>query len=146
MKQVGLMAGVLAMLAIGCQTKEGTGTVAGAGAGGLAGAALTDSVAGTLIGAAVGGLVGREIGQALDERDEEQIVRSLETGQPVSWRDDREPYRYRVQPVESYDQYRGVRGPCRRFTMDVFVEGEGLVEETEGVACREDGGWRIVGS
>lgn len=141
--KVGLTAAALSMLAFGCESKEQTGTVAGAGAGALAGAALGDNLVGGLIGGAVGGLVGREIGQALDERDQERMIRSFETGQPVSWQDEEYDYRYRVEPMRSFPSYRGVEGPCREFEMDIYTD-RGL-EQTYGVACREDGRWRVVG-
>ena len=63
-----ILAAVTAVGTAGCSTWDNLsnrerGAVIGAGVGGVAGAAVTDSTIGTLGGAAVGGVVGHEIGR-----------------------------------------------------------------------------------
>jgi len=56
----------------GCATKQGTGTLIGAGAGAALGAAVSGgSVWGVLAGAAVGGVAGNLIGKNMDEQAKE---------------------------------------------------------------------------
>ena len=52
-----------------CETKTGTGALAGAGVGALAGGLIGGNATGALIGAGVGALAGGLIGAALDEQD-----------------------------------------------------------------------------
>lgn len=59
----------LCALAAGCETKAGTGSLAGAGVGALVGQAIGHNTAGTLIGAGVGTGVGYLIGNDLDKQD-----------------------------------------------------------------------------
>jgi outer membrane protein OmpA-like peptidoglycan-associated protein len=56
----------------GCATKQGTGTLVGAGAGAALGAAVSGgSVWGVLAGAAIGGTAGNLIGKNMDEQAKE---------------------------------------------------------------------------
>ena len=57
------------ILLTACETKTGTGALAGAGVGALAGGLIGGNATGALIGAGVGALAGGLIGAALDEQD-----------------------------------------------------------------------------
>lgn len=52
-----------------CETKTGTGALAGAGVGALAGGLIGGNATGALIGAGVGALAGGLVGAALDAQD-----------------------------------------------------------------------------
>lgn len=56
-------------LAAGCETKAGTGSLAGAGVGALVGQAIGHDTTSTLIGAGVGTGVGYLIGNDMDKKD-----------------------------------------------------------------------------
>lgn len=56
------------LLAGGCETSRGTGTLAGAGVGALMGQAIGRNTTGTLIGAGVGAAGGYVIGNEMDRR------------------------------------------------------------------------------
>ena len=84
---------LLALLIMGCETKTGTGALAGgalgAGVGGLAGGGK-----GALIGTAAGALAGGLIGAALDEQDRKIMERSspqtvdrMDRGEPLTYND-----------------------------------------------------------
>jgi surface antigen len=137
-----VLAALMLIVAIGCQTKERTGTLAGGAAGAVIGEQVGDSTAATLIGAVGGALLGREIGQRLDERDRQEVAEALETqetGESQAWTNPDTGERYEVTPIETFSRD---GQPCRRFQMDV----EGVDEEVTGTACRTaQGHWQIVG-
>jgi hypothetical protein len=67
---VGLCA--LLILSVGCETKRGTGALAGGGIGALAGQAIGGNTTATLIGAGVGAGVGYLVG---NEKDKEEAAK-----------------------------------------------------------------------
>lgn len=139
------------MLLAGCETRQDTGTLVGAVAGGLIGNQFGKGggrVAATLAGAVVGGIVGNEIGRSLDARDR-QLAREAEydawergePGRPVRWRN---PDNGRYGEVIPEARYR--RGPqdCRDFVHKVYIDGR--PQQMRGTACRNpDGTWSQVG-
>lgn len=52
-----------------CESKAGTGAIAGAGLGALTGGLIAGNATGALIGGAVGAVAGGLVGAALDEQD-----------------------------------------------------------------------------
>lgn len=62
----------LAVLATGCASSAGTGSLIGAGAGAALGQAIGRDTQGTLIGAGVGAAAGYMIGNEMDKADERQ--------------------------------------------------------------------------
>ena len=60
------------ILAVGCETKRGTGALAGSGIGALAGQAIGGNTTATLIGAGVGAGVGYLVG---NEKDKEEAAK-----------------------------------------------------------------------
>ena len=88
-----MMVALLALIMMGCETKTGTGALAGgalgAGVGGIAGGGQ-----GALIGTAAGALAGGLIGAALDEQDRKimeksspQTVDRMDRGEPLTYND-----------------------------------------------------------
>ncbi len=69
MKRNLLILGSLTCILCSCETKTGTGALAGAGVGALAGGLIGGNATGALIGAGVGALAGGLVGAALDEQD-----------------------------------------------------------------------------
>lgn len=57
------------ILLTACESKAGTGAIAGAGLGALTGGLIAGNATGALIGGAVGAAAGGLIGAALDEQD-----------------------------------------------------------------------------
>lgn len=66
---------LLAFALISCESKAGTGAVAGGGVGVAAGALITGSPTGALIGGAIGATSGALIGAALDSSDRSAMER-----------------------------------------------------------------------
>ncbi|MFD0986782.1 RT0821/Lpp0805 family surface protein [Methyloligella solikamskensis] len=144
---------VLAMpLTLGaCASKQDTGTLIGAAAGGLIGNQFGSGggrVAATAVGAVAGGIIGNTIGANMDARDRQMAAaaeyRALEYGQPgrpVAWDNPNSNYRGQVEAGNYYDRG-GSR--CRPFTHTIYIDGR--PEVSRGTACRQpDGTWRTVG-
>jgi outer membrane lipoprotein SlyB len=70
-----------AVFLVSCESKAGTGAIAGAGLGAASGALITGTGGGALIGGAIGAAGGALIGAALDDTDrrsmEQQSPRTL---------------------------------------------------------------------
>ncbi len=64
-----------ALLAFGCESKAGTGAVAGGATGAVAGGLIAGSGTGILIGAAAGTVGGAIIGASLEDSDREALHR-----------------------------------------------------------------------
>ena len=88
-----ILVALLALMLTGCETKTGTGALAGgalgAGAGGLIGGGQ-----GALIGGAIGAVSGGLVGAALDEQDRKVMERSsprtvnrMDKGEPLTYND-----------------------------------------------------------
>lgn len=82
------------LLLTSCESKAGTGALAGAGVGAIGGAAISGSAGGALIGAGVGAATGAIIGAALDASDREALdresprtTRKIDRGEPLSTTD-----------------------------------------------------------
>jgi outer membrane lipoprotein SlyB len=78
----------LSMIFAGCETKTGTGTLAGAGLGAVAGGAIGGGK-GALIGGAVGAAAGGLVGASLDEQDRKVMQKT--SPRTVDRMDRREP-------------------------------------------------------
>ena len=78
MRSVTLIFAVIVTLLAGCESKAGTGAIAGAGLGAASGALITGTGGGALIGGAIGAAGGALIGAALDDTDR----RSMEQHSP----------------------------------------------------------------
>lgn len=155
LKRLAVAAITLALLA-GCQdagTKQTLGTIAGAGAGALAGSQIGSGrgqLAAVAIGTLAGALIGSEIGKSLDRADRLAMRRTtqhaLETapsGHVAEWRN---PDSGNYGTVIPEPAYRGPEGQyCREYQQTVTIDGR--TERAYGTACRQpDGSWRIVNS
>jgi surface antigen len=133
-----------------CETKQDTGTLAGAVVGGIIGNQFgkgSGKVAATFAGAIIGGIVGNEIGRSLDARDRE-LARQAEydawergpPGKAVRWRNT-ETGRHGEIVAEAYYDRGGAR--CRDFVHRVWIDGR--PRQMRGTACRNpDGTWTQV--
>lgn len=131
-------------------TKQETGTVVGALAGGLLGHTVgngSGKVVATMAGAFIGGVVGSEIGKSMDQQDrmlaQQAEMRALESGssgQPVAWRNPDNGRRGEVIPGPAFK--RGYQD-CREYTHRVYIDGR--EQAMRGTACRNpDGTWTAV--
>jgi surface antigen len=139
---------------VGCgpdgPSKQDSGLVVGAVAGGLLGSAVgrgNGRIFSTALGAVVGGIVGSEIGRSMDKQDrilaQQAELAAFEqgpTGKAVPWRN---PDNGRYGEVVPGSPYR--RGPddCRDYTHTIYIDGR--PQTMRGTACRNsDGSWRSV--
>lgn len=65
----------ISVIVVGCESKTGTGALAGAGLGATAGAVISGTPEGALIGGAIGAAGGAMIGAALDDSDRGNMQR-----------------------------------------------------------------------
>jgi surface antigen len=147
-RKLGRMLGLLVALAVvsGCATREQTGTLVGAGAGGALGYVVTDSGWGALLGAALGGLIGREVGQEMNRRDRERmgyVLSEVPAGQGYRWLNPDTDTYWEATPLDAYEAPGGIR--CREFAVQARGR-EGDVDQTYGTACLQpDGTWEMAG-
>ncbi|KAB2911622.1 MAG: glycine zipper 2TM domain-containing protein [Hyphomicrobiaceae bacterium] len=146
-----LLVALLAPLALmGCESKQDTGTVVGAVAGGVLGNQFGRGggrVASTMVGAVIGGIVGNEIGRSLDQRDralaqqaEMDAWERGQSGRPVRWRN---PDNGRYGEVIPEAPYRRGSVDCRDYVHKVYIDGR--PQAMRGTACRNpDGTWTQV--
>lgn len=132
----------------GCASlnNEDAGVLAGGVIGGLVGSRFGGGAgqviaagAGTLVGAYLGG----RIGKTMDQQDQAQMQKVLETsktGQVVRWTNPDSGNRYIVKPTKTfYNQNR----PCRQFSTTAYIEGK--KEIIHGKACRDPRGqWQML--
>lgn len=130
---------------------ETFGTLIGAGLGAIAGSQIGGGK-GRLVAIAVGTLAGAwagsQLGQALDEKDREQVAQvaqdSLEnnqSGASSTWANPDSGNSGSITPVNTYKTASGE--DCRDFESTINVDGK--TEAAQGRACRQpDGSWLIV--
>jgi surface antigen len=124
------------------------GGLGGAVVGGLLGSTIgggSGKTLATIGGALAGGLVGNNIATQLSCQDRgflgNSTERSLNTGQPVSWRNPDTGNYGDVTPVRSYNSNSGQY--CREFQQTIYVGGK--KQQGYGTACQQpDGSWKIV--
>ena len=143
------IAACLALTLAGCQTpptKQDTGVIIGAIAGGILGHQVgggSGQVLATMAGTVAGAMIGGAIGKQMDETDRLNTAAALEnvrTGVPSAWVNPDTGYEYVVTPTSTYDSG---TGPCREYTMDATIGGK--TEQIYGTACRQaDGSWKVV--
>ena len=97
-------------------------------------------VGGTIIGIVVGGSIGRTMDQ-LDQNCVGQVLEHAPDGRHVDWRSSESDSRYRVTPVQTYEDPEGRY--CREYTTTATVGGR--TQEVYGRACRQpDGSWQLI--
>lgn len=91
MKKVWIALGTISVLLASCESKAGTGAIAGAGLGALSGGLIAHSATGAIVGGAIGAAAGGLIGAALDEQDRKimqqkspQTLEKIDNKQPLS--------------------------------------------------------------
>ena len=143
------IAACTALALLGCETpptKQDTGVIIGAIAGGILGHQVgggSGQVLATMAGTVAGAMIGGAIGKQMDETDRLNTAAALEnvrTGVPSAWVNPDTGYEYVVTPTSTYDSG---TGPCREYTMDATIGGK--TEQIYGTACRQaDGSWKVV--
>jgi surface antigen len=153
MRSVGfLMAVVVAVPLVGCQTNEQTGTLVGAGggvvAGGLIGNALggrTGAIIGAALGGVAGGFAGSQIGAKLDQRDRERAEAATRQAlaappnRPVAWAS-AEDKAVRGTATTTQVQRQASGGECRLVRETAYIKGEEVVQNQRYCQGR-DGAW-----
>jgi surface antigen len=124
------------------------GGLGGAVVGGLLGSTIgggSGKTIATIGGALAGGLIGNNLMSQLNCQDQGYLgnstERSLDTGQPVSWKNPDSGTYGTVTPTRTYNsdlcQY------CREYQQTVYIDGK--PQKGYGTACRQpDGSWKIV--
>jgi len=134
----------------GGATKQDTGLVVGAAAGGILGNQIgggKGKIATTALGAVIGGIVGSEIGRSMDRQDrilaqqaELAALERGESGRPSRWRN---PDNGRYGDVVPGPPFRRGEYDCREYTHTIYIDGR--PQAMRGTACRNpDGTWRNV--
>ena len=145
----------LVLIAAGCSeqvgTKQGVGTLLGAGTGALIGSQFgggSGQLAAVAIGALAGGFLGSETGKSLDQADQQYMTNTTQstletapTGRASGWHNPDTGHSGQITPTRTY---LGASGQtCREFQQTIIVGGR--TENAFGTACRQsDGSWRIV--
>ena len=144
-----------ALILGGCShmgTKEGAGTLIGAGTGALVGSQFgggKGALLGVAVGTLAGALMGQEVGRSLDradrlamERNAQYALENAPSNQSTSWVNPDTGNSGAVTPVHTYQDASGQ--PCREYLQTVRIGGE--EEKAYGTACRQaDGSWKIIG-
>lgn len=145
----------LGLIAAGCAdqvgTKQGVGTLLGAGTGALIGSQFGGGggrLAATAIGALAGGFLGSEAGKSLDRADQQYMQNTTQstletapTGRVSAWRNPDSGNSGQITPTRTFVGALGQT--CREFQQTIVVGGR--TENAFGTACRQpDGSWRIV--
>lgn len=142
------LAGLCAILIMGCagyqSQQEQSGMVIGGLLGGVLGSQIGHGdgrtaaiILGSLAGAAVGGSVGHSMAET-DRLKTAQTLETVRTGIPSSWRNPDSGNQYRVVPTRTYDT---PEGPCRDYSIDAVIAGK--KDKVFGTACRQpDGSWQ----
>ena len=127
-------------------TREQGGAVTGAVVGGVVGNQIGGGHGkdiATALGVFAGALAGASIGRSLDQLDEINTNKALETtktNQTSSWVNPDSGNRYSVTPVKTYQSNEGRY--CREYQSTVMIGGEQV--QSYGTACRQpDGAWEV---
>ena len=134
----------------GTGTKQGAGTLIGAGLGGLVGSKVGQGrgqLAAVAAGALLGGFFGNEVGASLDRADQLYAQRAQTQAlgnadwQPVSWSNPDSGNHGTVTPTRTI-QHSGTGQICREYQTTVTIGGR--EQQGYGTACQTaDGDWRI---
>ncbi len=154
MKKLILATAVSSLLLTGCAgtySKQDTGTVIGALAGGALAYGLGQNSSNkelwTVAGIGLGGMLGNNIGAQLDERDRllmgqtfQQALEKAPNNTVSQWQNPNTGNSGTITPTVTHTTSNGT--PCREFTQTVYIGGQ--PQQAYGTACRQaDGSWRI---
>ncbi len=133
-------------LSLGQCNRSALGAVLGGGAGAAIGSQIGSGdgrTAAILGGTIIGILVGGNIGQMMDDLDQNCVGQALEhapDGQAIIWNDGQSDAQYQVAPVQTLQTDDGQY--CREYTATATVGGQ--KQNSYGMACRQaDGSWKI---
>ncbi|HJD55468.1 MAG TPA: glycine zipper 2TM domain-containing protein [Rickettsia endosymbiont of Pyrocoelia pectoralis] len=135
----------------GGMNKQGSGTLIGAGLGGLAGNQFgkgKGNIAAIGVGALLGAIVGNQVGAGMDEQDRrlaeltsQRALEAAPSGSSVEWHNPDNGNSGTVTPKKTYRNDTGQY--CREYTQTVVVGGK--AQKAYGTACRQpDGQWQVV--
>jgi surface antigen len=135
---VGLLAVITACDQYG---RRQTGAAAGAAGGAVLGQVIGGTTEATLLGGAIGGVLGYIVGDRMEKNDRARLNEALETSpsyETSTWSNPDTGNQFTVIPEPAYE------GPeanlvCRN--VQILAEVDGRTEQTEAVACRQDGRW-----
>lgn len=133
-------------------SKEETGQIIGAAAGGILGATIGKGrgrAAATVLGVIIGTAVGQSVGRTLDDADRAAIRKADEQaktapiGERIVWNNPESGNHGEV--VATREGYSERGRYCREFQTVVVIGGK--EEAAYGTACRQpDGSWQVVNS
>ncbi len=145
---------VVAALALaGCQAgpRQATGTLVGAGLGGLIGSHFghgSGAIAGAMIGTFAGAVIGSEIGRSMDQADRAAYqhaatqAQNAPVGETITWNNPESGNYGSITPTREGTE-RETGAYCREYQQEIVVGGK--VERGYGRACRQpDGSWKII--
>jgi len=132
-------------------TKEGVGTLLGAGTGALIGSQVGHGkgrLAAVAVGTLAGAFVGREVGKSLDRADRlamannaQKALETNRTQQPATWVNPDTGHSGTITPLKTYQSPAGEY--CREYVQTVKIGDE--EKKAYGTACRQpDGNWKVV--
>ncbi|HEY4343992.1 MAG TPA: RT0821/Lpp0805 family surface protein, partial [Parvibaculum sp.] len=124
------------------------GGLGGAVVGGLLGSTIgggSGKTIATIGGALAGGLVGNNLMSKLNCQDQGYLgnstQQSLNSGQPVSWKNPDNGNYGQVTPTRTYNSDAGQY--CREYQQTIYIDGK--KQNAYGTACRQpDGSWKVV--
>jgi len=147
-------AAVLAAIALaGCQAgpRQATGTLVGAGLGGLVGSHFGHGggrIAAAAFGAVAGGIIGSAIGQSMDQADRAYYQNAATraeyapVGETITWNNPESGNHGTITPTRE-GIHRDTGAYCREYQQEIVIGGR--VERGYGQACRQpDGSWKII--
>jgi surface antigen len=149
-----LIASLSALSLTACDygTKEGIGTLAGAGLGAWAGSSIDNTGSGGVVavaaGTLIGGLIGNQIGKGLDKVDRQEAGRAQyggleygKSGESRQWYNPDSGNGGSFTPEPAYQNKSGQY--CREYQQNITVGGKN--ETAYGKACRQaDGTWKVI--
>lgn len=149
----GVVAVAAALALAGCQAgpRQATGTLVGAGLGGLVGSHFghgSGRLAATAIGTFAGAVIGSEIGRSMDRADRAYYqnaaarAQSAPVGETITWNNPESGNHGSITPTRE-GVHRETGAYCREYQQEIVVGGR--VERGYGQACRQpDGSWKII--
>jgi len=142
-----ILAAATVLLLGGCATKQGSGTLIGAGLGAVIGN-VVDCKGCALIGGALGAFAGSMVGKNMDDQDRMNTQRAINNnrvGQTSSWTNPDTNTKYNVTPTRTFQRNddHGNSQYCREVEVEnAKVGGQHVKSYTTG--CRQpDGSWKL---
>jgi surface antigen len=144
---------VVALGLAGCQAgpRQATGSLVGAGLGGLIGSQFghgSGQLAAVALGTFAGAMIGSEIGRSMDQADRAYYqnavsqAESAPVGETITWNNPESGNYGSITPTRE-GVHQGTGAYCREYQQEIVIGGR--VERGYGQACRQpDGSWKII--